>query len=142
MIAAFAGLLLTEAPARAENTLPPASMQEQLIKTTLLTFNDANLTKNYNVLHARMAKPFREQFTAARMQQVFKGFSDKGINLASFVVLAPVVDEAKVDGDGVLHLSGYFKTEPYQTYFNLDFVPSENEWKPTRLNVNTKKPGE
>ena len=41
------GALLLAAPARAENTVPSAELQEILIKTSLLTLNDANLTGNY-----------------------------------------------------------------------------------------------
>ena len=71
------GALLLAAPARAENTVPSATPQEILIKTSLLTLNDANLTGNYTVLHAKLAKPFRVQFSPDRLKQVFKAFADQ-----------------------------------------------------------------
>ena len=57
------GALLLAGPARAENTVPSAILQEILIKTSLLTFNDANLTGNYTVMHAKLAKAFRDNIT-------------------------------------------------------------------------------
>jgi hypothetical protein len=63
IVAAIIGTLLLAVPAYAENALPTEQVQEKMIKTSLLTFNDANLTGNYTVLHARLAKPFREQFS-------------------------------------------------------------------------------
>ena len=74
---AIVGALLLAGPPRAENTVPSATLQEILIKTSLLTLNDANLTGNYTVLHAKLAKPFREQFSPDRLKQVFKAFADQ-----------------------------------------------------------------
>lgn len=50
----ISGLLLVM-PAYAENTVPSEQLQEVLIKSSLLTFNDANLTGNYTVMYAKMA---------------------------------------------------------------------------------------
>src|SRR5262245_60313669 len=62
--------------------VPPREQQEILIKTSLLTFNDANLTGNYTVLHARLATVFRNQFSAEQLADVFKSFRDQRINLS------------------------------------------------------------
>ena len=49
--------------------MPSAVLQEILIKTSMLPLNDANLTGNYTVLHAKLAKPFRDQFSPDRLKQ-------------------------------------------------------------------------
>jgi hypothetical protein len=51
---------------------PTAQVQEKLIKTSLLTFNDANLTGNYAVMHAKLAKPFRDKFSPDQLKKAFK----------------------------------------------------------------------
>jgi hypothetical protein len=52
-----------------QDTVPSAVLQEILIKTSMLPLNDANLTGNYTVLHAKLAKPFRDQFSPDRLKQ-------------------------------------------------------------------------
>src|ERR1019366_7472965 len=74
---AIMGALLLAGPARAENTVPSAEFQEILIKTSLLTLNDANLTGNYAVLHAKLAKVFRDQITPDGLKKGFKPFADQ-----------------------------------------------------------------
>src|SRR5664279_4066697 len=81
LVGAVIGALLLALPAQAEDTVPSPLKQEILVKTSLLTLNDANLTGNYTVLHAKLAKPFREQFNPDRLKQVFKPFADKKLDL-------------------------------------------------------------
>lgn len=143
MIGTIFGALLCATSALAQNTVPSAQLQEVLIKTSLLTFNDANLTGNYAVLHAKLAKPFRDQFNPAKLKQAFKTFADKQIDLGVIVVKPPVATAAAtIDSRGALLLRGYFDTTPSRAIYELDFVPSEGEWKPIMIHVNVKPPGE
>jgi hypothetical protein len=136
-------LLLLAAPALAENQLPSPLMQEVLIKTALLTLNDANLTGNYAVLHAKLAKPFRDQYSPERLKQVFKGFVDQKADWGVVAAKPPVpTAESTIDKRGALVLRGYFDTSPSRLSYELDFVPSEGEWKPVKLFVKVKPPNE
>jgi len=56
------GRLDADRSARAGATGAQQDAAGVLIKVTLLTFNDANVTGNYTVLHAKLSKPFRDQF--------------------------------------------------------------------------------
>ena len=143
LVGAVIGALLLAVPAQAEDTVPSPLKQEILIKTSLLTLNDANLTGNYTVLHAKLAKPFREQFNPERLQQVFKPFADKKLDLGPIAGKPPIVTaDTLIDKRGALVLRGYFDTSPSRVYYEFDFVPSESEWKPIKLNVSVKPPGE
>ena len=66
MLAAMA-LMLMASLAQAQNKVPSERALEALVKATLLTFNDANVTGNFTVFHAKLAKPFRQQFTPERL---------------------------------------------------------------------------
>ena len=133
-------VLLLAAPAHAQK-VPDAALQEVLIKTSLLTFNDANITGDYAVLHAKMSKPFRDQFSADKVKELFKEFADKHINFAVIAAKAPVpAEEAKVDDRGILSLKGYFDTTPSRVNYDLGFIMSDGEWKLIKLNVDVKKP--
>jgi len=139
---AFAGLMLTVfgAPALAQK-VPDGTVQEILIKTALLTFNDANITNNYAVFHARLSKPFRDQFSPEKFAEAFKGFRDQHAYLDLIAAKQPIPAEApKVDDNGRLTLKGYFDTTPSRVNYELAFIMSDEEWKLIKINVDVKKP--
>jgi hypothetical protein len=123
---------------------PPApELQEVLIKASLMSFNDANVTGNYAVLHAKLSKPFRDQFPPEKLKQTFKPFAYAHIDFDVVVAKPPVATDAvRIDDDGRLLLRGYFDTQPSRVHYDLAFILSEGEWKLIRLNVNVKKAGE
>jgi len=122
--------------ANGQNKLPTERGLETLVKTSLLTFNDANLTGNYEVLHARLSGPFRTQFPAARLKGAFKDFRDKDLDIGVIAALKPNYSPApSIDDEGRLLAKGVFPTEPRQVQFDLAFIPSDGEWKLVRLNV-------
>jgi hypothetical protein len=122
---------------RAPNTF----LQEMLIKVSLLTFNDANLTGNYSVFHARLSKPFRDKYSPEQIAAGFKGFRDQKVDLDLVAAMPPIpVEDAKVDDRGVLRIKGYFGTEPSRVNYDLQFVMSDGEWKLFHIAVNVKEP--
>ena len=64
--------------------IPGERPLEALVKSTLMTFNDANVTGNYAVFHAKLSKPFRQQYTVERLKETFKEFSEKKRQIAEF----------------------------------------------------------
>lgn len=125
-------------PAQAA-TVPSDDEQEILIRTTLMTFNDANLTGNYSVLYDKSAKVFRDQMSAEKLSMGFKVFRDKKINLESVVIEEiDSTSKPKVDSDGVLQLKGKFKDDDKQIRYDLKFVQEGEVWKMIGINVNYK----
>ncbi len=121
--------------ARAQ-AIPTPTESEVLIKTTLLTFNDANVTGNYTVLNAKLSKPFRDQFSADKLKTVFKEFADKHIDFDVIAAKPSIAtQDAVIDGEGVLLLAGYFDTTPKKVKYQLKFIRSDGEWKPLAINV-------
>jgi len=133
-------LLLAVPAAQAQNKLPTERGLEALVKSSLLSFNDANVTGNYTVLHAKLSKPFRQQFSPEKLRQTFKEFADKNIDIDLIAALKPAYDPVPVvDDNGKLIVKGSFPTEPARVIFELDFIPSDGEWKLVRINVETKR---
>ena len=119
LIPAFAAWLIMGGPAFAQ-TVPSATLQEILIKTSLLTLSDAVLTGNYTVMHAKLSKPFREQFSAERLRQTFKAFENQKADFSLVAAMQLIgSNEAKVT-DGTLMLRGYFDTKPSRLAYELD----------------------
>ena len=107
------------------------------MKATLSTFNDANVTGLYDVLLAKTAAPFREQFTAEKLAAAFKDFRDKRMNIGRIVEGMEVnfTGPGQISEEGVLLLRGTFPTEPKTLSFALKFLQSEGEWKPLGIKV-------
>lgn len=133
-----AGIALLACSSAFAATLPSAEEQEALVKTSLMTFNDANLTGNYAVLHAKAAKPFRDQISADQLKQIFKDFAGKSIDLSRAVV-KPVKPgpDTKLDDD-VLALAGTISiTDTYMVTYSFKYIQSDGLWKLIALNVKT-----
>ena len=136
-------LLLVVGAAQAQNMnkVPTERGLEVLVKTSLLSFNDANITGNYTVLHDKLSKPFRQEFPPERLKEAFREFSEKNVDIELVAVLKPTYEPAPtIDSEGKLVVRGYFPTEPIRVNFDLAFIPSDGEWKLIRLNVKLDKP--
>jgi hypothetical protein len=140
---AFAAALFffVSASAAWAQKVPGTELQEVLIKTSLLSFNDANVTGKYAVLHAKVSKPFRDQFPPEKLAEIFKEFRDKHIDFDIIAAKKPInAEEPKVSDNGVLSIKGYFDTTPSRVNYDLAFVLSDGEWKLIKIDVNLKKP--
>ena len=135
MIAALSVMLSCASAIAAK--IPDAEEQEFLVKATLMTFNDANVTGLYDVLLAKSAAPFRDQFTAEKLSAAFKDFRDKQMNIGRIVEGMEITFTVpgEINDDGVLLLRGTFPTEPRTLSFVLKFLRSEGEWKPLGIKV-------
>lgn len=134
-------MLVAASSATEQNKVPGERALEALVKATLLTWNDANVTGNYTVFHAKLSKPFRDQFPPDRLKQIFKKFADEDIDIDVVAALKPVYQPVPaIDGDGKLVVNGYFPTEPMRVIFALEFIPSDGEWKLIGINVKTDNP--
>jgi hypothetical protein len=110
--------------------MPGPSAQEVLIKSILVTLNDAVASDNFTVLHAKISKPFREQFPPEKLRTVFKDLVEKHAVFDAVVAQKMIPDEdARIDDKGVLNLKGRFQTAPKQVKYQLGFIESEGVWK-------------
>lgn len=120
--------------------VPTDDELEILVKATLLTFNDANLTGNYTVLYDKAAKVFRAQITLQKLVDGFKVYRDKKINLESIVTAdMDAGNKATINAEGVLTIKGRFKDDEKRIRFDLQYVNEEGGWKMIGINVNYKE---
>jgi hypothetical protein len=123
-------------PAAAQR-VPSDDVIEITIKRHLASFNDANITGNYEVWHATLSRPFREQFTPERLQTTFKTFHDQRIDIAQVLAQSPILSEpARIDQEGSLLLKGAFETRPSRILFDMKLMSAEGEWKLMSIHVN------
>jgi hypothetical protein len=139
IVALFALTVAWMLPALAAD-IPDDDSQDVLIRTTLLTFNDANMTNNYAVMLARSSKQFQSQFTPDKMATAFEIFRK---NKLFFEEVATAdydsSEKAVIDKEGALVLAGVFKTDDLQVKYNLRFVKNDDAWKMLGINVDATK---
>jgi hypothetical protein len=151
---ALAGLLTVAAPAMAQApkapdpkpapaaapqaALPDAEGIVLLIRTTLITLNDAVQTGNFTALRDRAAPGFREANSAARLGVIFAGLAQRGVDLAAVAILAPQLDRAPAidPKSGMLNIKGHFPGQPVRIDFEILFQPVGGRWRVFGLSVN------
>ena len=81
--------------------MPGPAAQEVLVKSILVTLNDAVASDNFTVLHAKISKPFREQFPPEKLRAVFKDLVEKHAVFDAVVAQKMIPDEdARIDEQG------------------------------------------
>jgi hypothetical protein len=131
LIAAALSLTALCAPGQAPaQGMPGPFVQEVLVKSILVTLSDAVAADNFTVLHAKISKPFRDQFPPEKLRAIFKDLVDKHA-VFDAVVAKPIIsdEDAKVDEKGVLWLKGHFESTPKQVKYQLGFMPADGLWK-------------
>jgi hypothetical protein len=112
-----------------------------LVRRTLTKFSAAVKKADFTDLHATLARPFREQFGPEKLKKIFQVFIDKRVDISPALLLQPVFTTAKVQRS-ILTLDGYFPSTPSRVYFGLRYISEAGIWKPVRINVQLRKPGQ
>lgn len=117
--------------------MPDAEGIVLLIRTTLITLNDAVQTGNFTVLRDRGAPGFRDANSAARLSAIFADLAQRGVDLAAVSILAPQLTEAPaIDPDSkLLRIKGQFPGQPIRIDFELLFQPVAGRWRVFGLSV-------
>jgi len=121
----------------------PVSTEQTLylIRSTLLTLNDANQSGNYTVLRDLAAPDFQARNTAADLSQIFSDLRRRNFDLYGAALLAPQLTAVPaLDQRGFLHLAGYFPTKPQQINFDLLFQNVANQWRLYGISISTPQP--
>ncbi len=101
-----------------------------LVRSTLLTLNDANHSGNYTVLHDLAAPDFQARNSAADLAQSFADLRRRNFDLFAAALLPPQFSaEPSLDANGKMRLIGFFPTRPLQISFDLTFQSVGGQWR-------------
>lgn len=122
--------------------MPDAEKIVLLIRTALLTLNDAVQTGNFTVLRDVGAPGFREANSAARLTQTFSSLMSQHVDLSGIAITAPQLAEAPVidPKNNLLRIKGWFPSGPLQINFALWFQPVAGRWRLFGISVNPALP--
>ena len=101
-----------------------------LIRSTLLTLNDANRSGNYTVLRDLAAPDFQARNSASDLSDSFADLRRRKFDLFAAALIAPELTAAPaIDPKGMLRLTGHFPTRPQQIDFDLLFQNVGGQWR-------------
>ena len=127
------------APAKpAGQPAPPVSPEQTLylIRSTLMTLNDANRSGNYTVLRDLAAPDFQARNTAADLGQIFSDVRKRNFDLFAVALIEPKLTAGPdLDSTGKLRLAGFFPTRPLQIRFDLTFQSVGGQWRLFAISV-------
>ena len=130
-----AGSSAATAPAPA---IPDGPALNILIRRTLLTLNDANLSGNYTVLHDLAAPGFRTANDPAKLATIFAKLRNSKMDFAPIVYFDPkLVRQPEITKAGLLRVSGFMPTRPQQVNFDMLFQQVSGRWRLFGIAVNT-----
>lgn len=111
--------------------MPDAEKIVLLVRTTMITLNDAIQTGNFTVLRDKAAPGFREANSAARLGQIFADLAARNVDLSVTSVLSPQLTEPPTldQAKGMLNIKGYFPTTPVQINFEMLFQSVAGRWR-------------
>ena len=125
---------------QAEKPSLPVSLEQTLylIRSTLLTLNDANRSGNYTVLRDLASPDFQSRNTAADLSQIFADLRRRNIDLFAVALIGPQLSTAPyLDPGKMLRITGFFPTRPLQINFDLTFQIVNGHWRLYGISVAT-----
>jgi hypothetical protein len=109
-----------------------------LVRSTLLSLNDANRSGNYSVLRDLGSPEFQARNTAADLSIVFSEMRKSNLSLLSVLLLSPqLTSSPELDSEGRLRVSGFVPMRPQQVKFDLIYSQSGGQWKLLNLGIST-----
>jgi|GEM_PF-491492 len=116
--------------------LPDDDDQDILVRTTLMRFNDANVTGNYSVLIARGSSQFQKEATQEKLATAFEGFRKKNWFIDNIATADyESREKAKIGDNQVLVLAGVLGDDELTVKYNLSFTWNSDAWKLDGINV-------
>jgi hypothetical protein len=111
--------------------MPDADKIVLLLRSSLLTLNDALLTGNFTVLRDVAAPSFRETNSAARLSEIFGGIARQGVDLAAVAILVPQLTEPPMlnQKTNMMRIKGYFPGQPVRIDFEVIYQAVGSRWR-------------
>lgn len=131
----------TVAPVAEPHAAPkPANIDRNgtliLIRSALMTLDDANKTGNYTVLRD-IGSPAFQANSAARLSEIFAKQRNDNLDLSGVLVLDPQLTVLpQIEANGYLHMAGFFPSVPLQVNFEMLFAPVAGKWRLFGLSIN------
>lgn len=120
-------------------TAPSKSAQVALVKQSTHDFIVSINKKDMGHFRSTVSRLWQKQHSTAQLNRAFKAIMDSGANWSVLDNYEPVMaDEATINSDGVLILTGHYPTEPAKVYFEQKYINEGLAWKLLGFNIKVK----
>lgn len=107
-----------------------------LVRTTLLSFNDALKTGNFSIFRDLIAPSVREQNSALQLFKTYAHLIDRKLDLSAVAILEPKYSPAPlIDASGRLIVSGSYPGPKLTIKFSIAYELVARRWKIYGLNL-------
>lgn len=114
-----------------------------LVRSTLMSLDDANQTGNYEVLRLLGSNSFQAANSASDLARIFSAQRDAGLDLAVAALQSPhQMAEPTIGADRLLRLSGSYDQPAGQLQFVLAYAADGGLWRLEAIHVAVKSPAD
>ncbi len=125
----------------ADVQVPTDDQVAELADRSMRIFMTALREKSMQGLWNHISFRFRQTFSVAQLDEVFKDFYDLKITGDPLAGKSPIFATSPVtNDDGNLVVDGYYTTSPWRIGFHLVFTMEGRTWKLVGINASAKPP--
>ena len=123
--------------------VPSEAELKKLTDETLLSFNSAVQSRDFDAFYESTAKLWQKQTTPDKLKAAFKTFVDQNFDIESVVEKVKPAFEPppKINSDGLLVVEGSYPIKPDKLTFVLKYLSEDGAWKLLGINVQANKAG-
>jgi hypothetical protein len=125
-----------------KNEIPSNDEMQEIVKRTLLDFDDSLQKEDFTDFHASISKFWQKQTSPEKLKTSFQGFIEGEADLSP---IRPMTAEftkgpetTRSLGMKTLEVDGKYPTSPITTTFELKYIAEGKEWKLAGIQVITK----
>ena len=147
---AFAALMAHPAGAQPKTAVKPVASRPAaidknslmiLLRSVILSINQAGETNNYTVLRELGSPAFQASNTSARLSDAFASLRAQHFDLSGVAVLEPqLLEMPSVDAGGRMRVVGFFPSAPIQIRFDFLFAVVNGRYLPEGLSLGLDQP--
>jgi len=120
--------------------VPQSGDAERMISQTLLDFNNAVRSKNFTAFHSSLSDAWKKQSTPTSLQESFKEFIAKNIDIGGIKDHKPEVALPQhPTSNNTLQLKGRYQTTPAPVGFELEYANERGDWKLQNISIRVGK---
>jgi hypothetical protein len=122
--------------------LPSEEETRKLVKESMAQFAEALKRKSFDDFYNQVSKAWQAQLTKGQLQRAFQAFIDQQVDLGGTSDVEPIFEtNPQMTMDGLLQVSGYYPTKPFEVKFAFKYAYELPEWKLFGLDVYLRRAG-
>jgi hypothetical protein len=122
--------------------IPSDDELQDIVKKTMLDFNDALLKEDFEDFHDSISKYWARQTTPDKLKAGFQNLIDGDADMSEIKSMkAEFTKDASIEREGSLRklmTEGEYDTKDIKTKFELQYIPEGKQWKLFGIKVYTK----